>query len=108
MVTMVVKPKAGLSISCTLTREMSALIGDCYKLLQHQGIERKAVLVIGYEHTPPQIDLSPLFAAFETIANTVCEIQLSQRCEVSRSELRHPVHQQLRVAAWEVLGRVGN
>jgi hypothetical protein len=85
-----------------------SVVGDCYKSLKYQGLKRKAVLVIGYEHTPPQINLSPLFTAFETIANNVCEIQLSQRYEVFCSELRHPVHQQLRVAAWEVLGTVGN
>jgi hypothetical protein len=85
-----------------------SVIGDCYKLLQYQGNERRAVLVIRYEHTPPQIDLSPLFSSFEAVADRVCGIQLSQRCEQFRSDLRHPVHQQLRVAAWEVLGPARN
>src|SRR5690349_11010670 len=34
-----------------------SLIGDCLKLLQLSGSERKAVVVIGYEHNPPRISL---------------------------------------------------
>jgi hypothetical protein len=82
-----------------------SVIGDCYKLLEYTGHERKAVLVIGYSHNPPRVCLSPLFKAFEVVAVEVCGIQLSQRSEVCRTELLHPVHQMLRVAAWEVLGR---
>jgi hypothetical protein len=33
-------------------------IGDCYKLAELTCAERKAVVVIGYEHTPAKIDLS--------------------------------------------------
>lgn len=82
-------------------------IGDCYKLLTHTGPERKVVLVIGYEHNPPLIQLSPLLRSFEVVAKEVCGIQLSERSEICRAELVHPVHQVLRVAAWEVLGRIG-
>lgn len=84
-----------------------SVIGDCYKLLEYMGQERKVVLVIGYEHDPAIIHLSPLFRAFEVIANEVCRINLSARSEVCKRELIHPVHQTLRVAAWEVLGRIG-
>src|SRR5262245_17324073 len=45
-----------------------SVIGDCLKLLAWPGAERRAVIVIGYEHSPPRISLSPLIAAFETIA----------------------------------------
>ena len=82
-------------------------IGDCYKLLTYTGPERKAVLVIGYEHNPPVIQLSPLLRSFEVVAKEVCRIHLSERSEICRSELVHPIHQVLRVAAWEVLGRIG-
>jgi hypothetical protein len=81
-------------------------IGDCYKLLAYTGPERRIVLVIGYEHNPPLIDLSPLFKAFEVVAREVCGIHLSERVEICRSELVHPIHQFLRVAAWEILGRI--
>ena len=45
-------------------------IGDCYKLGALQCPERKEVVVIGYEHTPPQIDLTPLIGSFEIIAKS--------------------------------------
>jgi hypothetical protein len=80
-------------------------IGDCLKLEGLDGAERKAVLVIGYEHTPPRISLAPLFAAFEVVARDVMGISLSQRAQVTRLGLVHPVHQQLLVAGWEVLKR---
>jgi hypothetical protein len=82
-------------------------IGDCYKLLGYTGSERKAVLVIAYEHNPPMIHLTPLLRAFESIATEVCGIKLSERSEICRTELVHPIHQVLRVAAWEVLGTIG-
>jgi hypothetical protein len=78
-------------------------IGDCLKLQQLAGTERKAVVVVGYEHTPPQIRLAPLLDAFEVVAARIAAIHLGPRAQRSCSGLRHPVHQQLTVAAWEVL-----
>jgi hypothetical protein len=80
-------------------------IGDCFKLLALHGSERRAVVVIGYEHTPPRIDLSPLLSAFEVVASNVAHINLSPRFQETRYGLVHPVHQQLTVTAWEVVGR---
>jgi hypothetical protein len=80
-------------------------IGDCLKLAKHQGTERRAVFVIGYEHFPPRIDLTPLIDSFETIAKHVLAIKLSPRLETRHNGLIHPVHQSLRVFAWEVLDR---
>ncbi|HLB89060.1 MAG TPA: hypothetical protein VJK29_15505 [Terriglobales bacterium] len=82
-----------------------SVIGDCLKLCAVDGPERKAVVVIGYEHTPPLIPLAPLFHALEVIAREVLRLQLSQRVQVLRCGLSHPVHQQCVVAAWEVQGR---
>jgi hypothetical protein len=79
-------------------------IGDCYKLTTLEGPERKAVVVIGYEHVPPKINLTPLIDSFEAIAVHVAGIKLSERFECRREGLVHPVHQSLRVFAWEVLG----
>ncbi|MGA8367171.1 MAG: hypothetical protein ACLQMT_03250 [Candidatus Acidiferrales bacterium] len=79
-------------------------IGDCHKLLQYSGPERRAVLVIGYEHVPAKIDLTPLVESFQTIATDVLHISLSERVETLRGGLVHPVHQSLKVFAWEVLG----
>src|SRR5229473_5173728 len=51
-------------------------IGDCHKLLQYSGPERRAVLVIGYEHVPTKIDLTPLIESFQAIATRVLHIRL--------------------------------
>ena len=80
-------------------------IGDCFKLLALGGSERKAVVVIGYAHTPPRIDLGPLLSAFEIVATRVAQIILGPRLQEARHGLVHPVHQQLTVTAWEVIGR---
>lgn len=77
-------------------------IGDCLKLRRYPGQERKASVAIGYEHTPAQIPLEPVLRSFEVIANQIAGIQLGPRVEVRRDGLRHPIHQQLLVAAWEV------
>jgi len=78
-------------------------IGDCYKLLTLKSGERKAVIVIGYEHVPPRIDLAPLIKSFEVIAREVAQVRLSAKVECGRAGLVHPVHQSLRLFAWEVL-----
>lgn len=81
----------------------TSVVGDCLKLEQWPGPERRAALVVGYEHTPAQIDLSPLFASFEAIARSVIGVKIGSRVETLRQGLCHPVHQQVRVVAWEVL-----
>ena len=78
-------------------------IGDCYKLLELASTERKAVVVIGYEHSPARIDLTPLIEAFEVVAKQVMHIALSNRIEARRNGLIHPVHQSVRVFAWELI-----
>lgn len=81
----------------------TSLLGDCLKLRALVTNERKAAVVIGYEHTPPKISLAPLLSAFETVAGNVLCIHLGERVQSERLGLVHPVHQQLTVAAWEVL-----
>ena len=80
-------------------------IGDCYKLLTLGGKERKGIVVIGYEHVPCKIDLTPLIESFEVIAKNVAHVNLSPRVECRREGLVHPVHQCVRVLGWEVLSR---
>lgn len=80
-----------------------SLIGDCLKLRRLGGLERKGVVVIGYEHTPPEIALAPLLDAFELVATKVVGVHIGRRIQIVRSGLCHPVHQQLLVASWEVL-----
>lgn len=79
-------------------------IGDCIKLCQSGFGERKAIIVFGYEHTPPQADLRVAVSAFEVTAQQVVGIRLGPRCEAQFSELIHPVHQQGKVFGWELLG----
>lgn len=80
-----------------------SVLGDCLKLRHLKGPELKGVIVVGYEHTPPKIPLTPLIEAFECVAARVLDIKLGTRIEIVRSGLCHPVHQQLRLVAWEVL-----
>lgn len=82
-----------------------SVLGDCLKLESWVGPERRAVIVVGYEHTPAQIELQTLFASFEAIAKMVIGIDIGPRLEAERTGLVHPVHQQLKVVAWEVRPR---
>jgi hypothetical protein len=79
-------------------------IGDCLKLLALEVAAKKAVIVVGYEHVSPMIDVLPLIRSFEVIAREVVGVLLSERIEVRSDGLIHPVHQVIRLFAWEVLG----
>jgi hypothetical protein len=79
-------------------------LGDCLKLLSSGLIERKAVIIFGFELTPPRISLNAAVFSFEVLAKEVMKLRLSPRIEEFRDGLIHPVHQQLRVFAYEVLG----
>jgi len=81
-------------------------IGDCYKLARFSDPERGAVAVSGYERAPPRIDITPLVESFEVIAKHVAHIRLSSRIEAFREGLVDPVHQSLKIFAWEVLERI--
>jgi hypothetical protein len=78
-------------------------VGDCCKLCELPRPERKAVAVIGYEHAPPRISLTPLIESFEVVAKHVAGMKLSPRVEVRVDNLIHPVHQSARIFAWQVL-----
>ena len=78
-------------------------VGDCFKLKNYTGPERKGIVVIGYEHVPPRIDLKPLVECFELIAGQIMGFRLSERIERSHSGLVHPIHQSLRLFAWELM-----
>jgi hypothetical protein len=77
-------------------------LGDCMKLASYTGDEHRAMFVIGYENFPAKIDLTPLIDSFELIARNILALKLSSRVEIRRNNLVHPVHQTLRVFAWEV------
>jgi len=79
-------------------------LGDCLKLLRSDIGERKVIVVVGYEHSPSQIPVEPAISAFEIVARNVLRLDLSCRCEELRTGLVHPIHQQLRVFGYEILG----
>lgn len=80
-------------------------IGDSLKLLESGFSEQKAVIVVGYEHSPPKVPLEPAVRAFEVVARHVAGIRLSSRTWRTIDGLVHPYHQQATVLGWEVLGR---
>ena len=82
----------------------TSAIGDCLKLVRSAFTERKAVVVVGYEHSPPQISLEPAVRGFELLATEVRGVDLSSRAERLVRGLIHPHHQPARVYGWEVLG----
>ncbi len=82
----------------------TSLLGDCLKLLALGGDERKAVVAIGFEHDPAELSLDTAFDSFEALAWYVLGVVLGERAETRCAGLCHPVHQVVRVVAWEVLG----
>jgi hypothetical protein len=83
----------------------TSALGDGLKLLGSGFSERKALVIFGFEHSPPQIALETVVLGFEVLAKHVVGLRLGDRIEEVRTNLVHPVHQQLRVFAYEVLGR---
>jgi hypothetical protein len=77
-------------------------LGDCLKLLESGLNERKGILVLTYEHSPPKIDLTVLLSSFELLAERILGLSLSPRHSATASDLIHPVHQQATVYGWEV------
>jgi hypothetical protein len=75
-------------------------IGDALKLSEFEGPERKGIIVIGYEHQPPQIDLSVLVSAFEIISRELLAIPLGERQCATITDCVHPVHQRATVYGW--------
>lgn len=84
----------------------TSALGDCVKLLENEFIERRAVIIFGYEHNPVQISLEPAVRGFELLAREVMRVQLGPQAKIVRAGLIHPVHQQLSVFGYEVLGRI--
>jgi hypothetical protein len=80
----------------------TSLLGDCLKLKSLKCEERKGVLAIGYEHRPAEVDLEPLWSAFELLAAGIMNLKLGPRVVARRDGLIHPVHQQVIVVGWQL------
>ena len=52
-------------------------LGDCLKLLSSAIAERKAVIIIGYEHSPPRIPLDPAIRGFEILSKEIMRVRLT-------------------------------
>ena len=79
-------------------------LGDCMKLLQSGLVERKGIIVFGYEHAEAVVPLDPAIRSFELLAAQIMQVKLTPRIERRIDGLIHPVHQVLRVFGWEILG----
>jgi hypothetical protein len=79
-----------------------SVFGDCLKLRSWAGSERRAAIVVGFEHATPVIPLDPLFDAFEAVAARLLPFPISARSEARRAGLQHPVHAVVRVVGWEI------
>ena len=65
--------------------------------MQHEGDERRAVVVIAYEHEPPKIDVSVLVSAFELLCRRQLMLPLGERYTCMLQTSVHPVHQRATV-----------
>ena len=83
-------------------------IGDSFKLVESGFPERKAIVIFGYEHSPPLIDTTVAIESFEAIAKQVVGIELGARQSAEFGPLIHPVHQQGKVFGWQVLSLIGS
>jgi hypothetical protein len=53
-------------------------IGDCVRLINGRFPEKKGIIMIGYQHNEPKLDLRITVKSFELIAKEVRGIQLSK------------------------------
>lgn len=77
-------------------------ISDVFKLLKHEGTENRGIIVISYEHDPPQIDVSVLVSAFELLCRNLLQLPLGNRLTRVVRGCAHPVHQTATVYGWQV------
>jgi hypothetical protein len=76
--------------------------GDCYKVLESAFKEDLAIIVFGFERTPPRFPLETAILAFEIIAREICKLNLSERSQESFRGRMHRHHQQGVVYGWQV------
>jgi len=77
-------------------------VGDCLKLARSDFEERTALMVIGYEHDPPKIEVGTAIKSLELIVEEVQDVRLGPREESTAQDLVHDVFEQSTVYGWEV------
>jgi hypothetical protein len=98
------RPAIGAAYSTVPVAIVALLLslGPCpdrtyFKLIESGFPERKAIVIFGYEHSSPLIDITIAIEAFEAIASQVVGIELVERQWAKFSLLIHFVHQQGKV-----------
>ncbi|MCS4038733.1 hypothetical protein [Salinibacter ruber] len=77
-------------------------VGDCLKLARSDFDERTALMVVGYEHDPPKIEVGTAIKSLELIVEEVQDVRLGPREESTAQDLVHDVFEQSTVYGWEV------
>lgn len=77
-------------------------IGDCLKLAGSNFEERTALMVIGYEHDPPKIEVKTAVESLELITEEVQDVQLGPRQEKTAKNLVHEIFEQSTIYGWEI------
>jgi hypothetical protein len=75
-------------------------ISDVYKLMNWKGPEKRGVVVIAYEHSPPRIDTSILVSAFEVLCRDLLKLPLGVRHWQIVENCVYPIHQRANVYGW--------
>jgi hypothetical protein len=77
-------------------------LSDAFKLMRHEGEERRAIIVVAFEHEPPKIDVSVLVSAFEILCRQLLKFPLGDRHTSVVKDCIHPVHQRATVYGWRL------
>lgn len=79
-----------------------SLAGDAIKLMCSGFVEKKAVILLAFEHDPEDVDIELPLRMFEYGARELIGIPLGSRITALAKELVHPHQQQLKVLGWQV------
>lgn len=79
-----------------------SLVGDAIKLMCSGFVERKALVLLLFEHDPVDIDAELPLRMFEYGARELMGIPLGARSMAQAQGLIHPHQQQLKVLGWPV------
>jgi hypothetical protein len=78
----------------------NSAIADYVRLKESNFHERKAIVVYGFEHSPPIMPLEIAIRSFEIIARQILGLDIGERYESRFTDLVHPVFQQGAVFGW--------
>jgi hypothetical protein len=76
-------------------------VTDCAKLAAHDGTERRAMVIYGFDSRPRPLDLA--IQAFEALASRA--VVLGPRVSEPFTDLVHPIHREGAVFGWDISRR---